>query len=382
MKRCCKNVDITDRSLIERAVNDCLNGKLTRTDAVRMFSEYTGIPVKAMRNIVKDKNMVRGIKQTITDGIRQEIIDRKYIVKPIRYRCQYDHCSKKLRKIGIQDVKQQIYDYIAVYAMEGLFKRKLMYYQTAALKKKGCDFGAKAIKKWIRNRNIRYAWKTDVRHYYESIDTYRLKRMLLRDVKNEPLLHLVFFLIDTFGSGLSIGSYLSQYLANYYMAHAYRHASTITYTRHSKRGNKTIQCSKHVLFQMDDMLVLTTSRKYASIIDKEMERYVREGLGLELKERTVTDLQTGYIDILGRKISRKSLTVRPSNFLRFRRSIVKAERIMRAGKPIPVKLARRCIGRYGAVKNSDTKRFQKRYKVEETIQSCKKTISKAERSIA
>lgn len=30
MKRCCKRIDITDRRLVEKAVRDCLHGKMDR----------------------------------------------------------------------------------------------------------------------------------------------------------------------------------------------------------------------------------------------------------------------------------------------------------------------------------------------------------------
>lgn len=100
--------------------------------------------------------MMEGLINTVIDGIQQEIIEKKYIVKPIRYRYQVDKCNGKVRKIGIQDVKQQMYDYIAVYAMEELFRKKIGFYQCGALKNKGCEFGAKAIKKWVDNHDIRW----------------------------------------------------------------------------------------------------------------------------------------------------------------------------------------------------------------------------------
>ena len=109
--------------------------------------------------------------------------------------------------------------------MEELFRKKLGFYQCGALKKKGNDFGAKAIKRWLSDHSIRWAWQDDVKQYYETIPKKKLKNLLSRDVDNPGILHLVFFLIDTFLGGLSIGSYLSQYLANYYMSYAYHFAS-------------------------------------------------------------------------------------------------------------------------------------------------------------
>lgn len=226
MKRYCKNIDITSRELISEATWSCISNKITRSDTIHMFMEYTGLPYQFLMDMAQESRyMLDSIVETVIDGIRQEILEQKYIVKKIRYRIKKDSCTGKLRNIGIQDIKQQIYDYIAVYGLKELFEKKLGFYQCGAVKRKGNEFGAGVIKKWLADKNIRWAWQSDVRHYYENINKNVLKKMLKRDVKNDRLLHLVFFLIDTFKYGLSIGSYLSQFLANYYLSKAYIYAS-------------------------------------------------------------------------------------------------------------------------------------------------------------
>lgn len=384
MKRCCKGIDITDRNLIERATIECLHQKMNRGDVIKMFSEYSGIPCYVIKKICKDKRAINGLVQTVVDGIRQEIINKKYIVKPIRYRKQIDKCNGKVRNIGIQDIKQQIYDYIAVYAMDELFRKKLGFYQCGALKKKGNEFGAKAIKKWVNNRNIRWAWQADIKHYYESIPSGRLKHLLSRDVDNPDILHLVFFLIDTFSGGLSIGSYLSQYLANYYMSYSYHYASEqIVKTRKRKHGNTVNKVLiSHVLFQMDDILFLARSLKDLKSAIKQFSEYIREFLQLTIKDTSkYINLQVDYIDILGRKISRKSLTVRSSNFIRFRRTAIKTRILIRQNKNVPLPLAKSYIGRYGAIKNSYTKNFQKKHHILDDLKICKNIVSVRERRI-
>lgn len=63
----------------------------------------------------------------------------------------------------------------------------------------------------MRNKNIRYAGQCDISKCYPSIDRYKLMEFLRKYIKNEPLLELIEMLIMTFDTGLSIGSYLSQY---------------------------------------------------------------------------------------------------------------------------------------------------------------------------
>nr|DAH47188.1 MAG TPA: hypothetical protein [Bacteriophage sp.] len=356
---------------------------MTRGDTIRMFSEYAKVPPEAIRPICeKAPQLMDGLINSVVDGIQQEIISKAYVVKPIRYRQQVDKCNGKVRTIGIQDIKQQLYDYIAVYAMDELFRKKLCFYQCGALKNKGNEFGAAAIKKWIDNLNMRWAWQSDVRHYYETISKRKLKRLLKRDIDNPDILHLVFFLIDTFEGGLSIGSYLSQYLANYYLSYAYHYASEkiMKVRKHRNRTAETTNTVAHVLFQMDDILIIARSQKNLKAAVREFCKYVNEFLGLEIKDTAkFIDLSTEYIDILGRKISRKSLTVRSSNFIRFRRTAKKVRIKVCRKESIPLSLARSYIGRYGAIKHSDTKRFQKKYHVLEDLKRCKEIVSTHER---
>ena len=382
MKRWCKNIDITNRELISEATWSCLQGKMTRADTIRMFVEYTGLPYEFLVDIAKKhRNMLDGVVEAVIDGIRQEIIDRKYTVKKIRHKLKIDSCTGKLRKIGIQDIKQQIYDYIAVYALEELFRKKLCYYQTGAVKKKGNDFGAGAIYNWLADKNNRIAWQADVRHYYESIDKRRLKRMLARDVDNEPLLHLVFFLIDTFESGLSIGSYLSQFLANYYLSKAYIYAGQLYKERKAKDGSiKRVSLVNHVLFQMDDILFIGHSEKDMRMAVRKFTKHVNKKLGLELKESArYIDLRSDYIDILGRKASRKNLTIRSSTFLRMRRTLKKAYAYLCKGEEVPYRLAKSCVSRYGPLKHTHSKRFARKYHVNKIIKKCELAISQKER---
>lgn len=382
MKRCCKRIDISDRRLIERATRNCLHGKMSRSDVIKMFSEYSKVPYDVIRKICKDTNTMNGLINTVIDGIQQEILNKKYVVKSIRYRKQVDKCNGKVRNIGIQDIKQQIFDYISVYAMEELFRKKLGFYQCGALKKKGNEFGSKAIKKWVDNHNMRWAWQADIRHYYETIPKSKLKELLTRDVDNPDILHLVFFLVDTFDGGLSIGSYLSQYLANYYMSYAYHYTSE-QIARLRKRRNGTAlrrNLVSHVLFQMDDILIVSKSLKDLKMAVRQFSKYVKDFLNLEIKETSkFIDLRDEYIDILGRKISRKSLTVRSPNFIRFRRTATKVRILVHQSNDIPVSLAKSYIGRYGAIKHSNTKYFQKKYHVPEDLKRCKNIVSTYER---
>ena len=134
MKTYCKTVDITDRKLIQKAVYKCLKKKYKRRDSLKMFSEYTGLPTDTIKGMFNEfgLNGMKPMVETVVDGVREEIIQDNIHFQPIWYREKIDASSQKVRRIGIQNIKQQIYDYIAVEAMKGFLKR-IGEYQCAAL---------------------------------------------------------------------------------------------------------------------------------------------------------------------------------------------------------------------------------------------------------
>lgn len=264
MKTYCKTVDITDRKLIQKAVYKCLKKKYKRKDSLKMFSEYTGLPTDTIKGMFNEfgLNGMQPMVETVVDGVREEIIQGNIHFQPIWYKEKIDASSQKVRRIGIQNIKQQIYDYIAVEAMKD-FLRRIGEYQCAALKGRGQSYGIKAIKRWMRNKDIRYAGQCDISKCYPSIDRNKLMEFLRKYIKNEPLLELIEMLIMTFDTGLSIGSYLSQYLCNLFLSQIYHEIAENMYRIRKKRNGtiERVNLVKHQLFFMDDILILGTNAK-------------------------------------------------------------------------------------------------------------------------
>lgn len=338
-----------------------------------MFSQYSGVSYGLIYKIAKEKQfyMFEGMINTVVDGIREEILTEKYSWKKSWY--TYKRECNKVRKIGIQDVKQQLYDYIAVEGLSELFSKRIGYYQCAAIPNKGQVMGMKTIKKWLRNKNLRYAWQGDAKHYYENIHIPKLKELLKKYVKNQTLLKLVFKLIDSFEKGLSIGSYLSQYLANFYMSFGYHYAKEkLLKIRKSKNGNRVINMISCVLVYMDDILFISTSLKYLKSSIKIFKKWMFEEFKVTIKPSDkIIDLSNGYIDMMGFLISRTKVLVRSRIFLRFRRTITK----VRKTKIIFRKEAQRILSRYGWIKNSDCRYWEKKNKVLQIVKICKEMIS-------
>ena len=239
MKRLCKDVDITDRGLISRAVYACLNKKYKRNDVVKYFSQVSGLTENQIRYIYHryGKRVLYPITEIIISDLQEGLREGNIAFPPIWYREKIDGSSGKVRRIGIQNIKHQLYDYIAVEALSPIFRR-IGEFQYASIKGRGTTKGKEKISRWLKNGKVRYFAKLDVRKCFESIDIGILMEFLEKHIKNDPLLGLTKKLLRSFEKGLSIGSYLSQYLCNLYMSILYHYIMEKLYkTRRGKRIN-------------------------------------------------------------------------------------------------------------------------------------------------
>lgn len=384
MKRYCKAIDITDRELISTAVYKCLNKKYKRNDTLRLLSTYTILDVNQIYCILQryGKKALWFLTEAVIDGIQNEIINWGIKFPPVWYREKIDASSGKIRRIGIQNIKQQIYDYIAVEALRPVLKR-IGEHQYASIKGRGTLKGARAIRRWLRNRKLTYVAQSDVKKCYESIDREKLMQFLEHYIKNDLLLKLIRKLIYSFEKGLSIGSYLSQFLCNLYMSILYHEVSENMYRirKHRNGIKERINLVKKKVFYMDDTLLAGTNKKD---IKKAMKLFIRKAkeLGLTIKPTfRIYRIDGTFVDMMGYRIYQYKITIRRRIFRRVRKTYAKVRKLYKTHKPIPIKWAKRCSSYYGYLKNTDSKHIRKKWKVKKTLRICKGVINREESKI-
>lgn len=302
-----------------------------------------------MYNIYKDMD-------TLARVIQIELRTRKLVLFPIWYREVYDAGSQKLRMIGIQDIKQQIYDYIAVKGLAELIKG-IGKYQCASLPDRGQIYGTLAIYRWISEKKsgkyyIRYGCKFDMRKYYESIPQDKIVEWLKKRVKNDLLLWLIETLVHTFKKGLSIGSYLSQYLGNLYLSDLYHKCQEQMYKLRHKKDGKSVRVSlvKHTLFYMDDLLILgTSSRDLMKASEIIIEELRKKRLEVKPDWRCFKINDDTFVDMMGYRIYRDHISIRRKTFLAINRCV---KRFRKNSKNIH--LARRLLSYKGILEHSDS----------------------------
>lgn len=190
-------------------------------------------------------------------------------------------------------------------------------HQYASIKGRGQIAGARKISRWMRNKHLKYFAKLDIKKCYPSIPQNKLLDFLHSHIKNNMLLWLIEKLLNTFDEGgLSIGSYLSQFLCNLYLSQLYHNIGHYHKIRKHKNGtSEKIKLVYHRLFYMDDILLIGTSSKD---IHKAVKLIIQDAkkMGVTIKEnwfiRKISfqdrKNENDFIDMMGIKIYRTHIT--------------------------------------------------------------------------
>lgn len=392
MKRYLKDFEFSV-DFIEECIIECFsNGKWTRNDVARFIAHFAQIwlyqnkqirksytaTVKLVKKQIKvDKTKLFVVIRYIAEELYQELEEKRIKLAPISYSNRVDGSSGKVRRIGVSSMKQQCYDYIVTNACMKMFLAKIGHYQCASLRDKGQLFGKNSIETWIRTNSQKCKWifKADVKHFYNSVNHDMLKNLLKRDIKNDTILYLLYYLIDTYELGLCIGSYLCQYLANYVMSYAYHYVSEMIYT---ERRGKKINLVNHVLFYMDDIILFSSSKKNLKRATQLFESYLNNKLLLELKPTyQLFKLDSRPIDMMGYKIYTYKTTVRKTIFKRANKMF---RRIKRNNYKFNLKTAYQVVSYWGYFKHSFSKKYIDKMKIKDIVQKSKEMISYAAKS--
>ncbi len=377
MRTYCKNINITDVRYLTDTIRDYVYGrkkKRQKTETAELLAGYANLDKHVLLQAIKNRDgqTLEPIIIALAVCIRDRITTQTVTIPPIKYRQKIDPSSGKLRELGIQSAIHKVYDYIATVSLMPLLKARIGSTQYASIPKRGQVKGKKKLEKWMRQTKIpaRYAAQGDIRKCYQSIPITRLKELLYKYIRNPPLTYLVDTLLDAFKHGLSIGSYLSQWLCNYYLSFTWHYAKEQLYKlRKKKDGTYTrIPLISRILFYMDDFIIIGTRKTDVKKAMKQIVVYLKDELGTIVKPDwklfTLDYIRKGIhhgqpIDMMGYVIYRHYTKIRSKIFLRARRVMTKAKWEIRALQNATLQTAKRVSSYYGWFKNSDSVHYQK-----------------------
>jgi len=158
--------------------------------------------------------------------------------------------------------------------------------------------------------NTVYCLKMDVKKFYPSIDHEILKQIIRKKIKDVRLLQLLDEIIDS-APGVPIGNYLSQYLANLYLA----------YFDHWIKEDRKV---KYYYRYADDMVILSPDKPYLHGLLVDINDYLANRLNLQLKGNyQVFPVVVLGIDFVGYVFYHTHILMRKSIKKRFCRRVAK-----------------------------------------------------------
>lgn len=180
----------------------------------------------------------------------------------------------------------------------------------SCIKERGIHKLLRNLKRDLQDTSgTQYCLKFDIKKFYPSIDHNVLKALLRRKFKDPDLLWLLDEIIDS-APGLPIGNYLSQYLANFYLA----------YFDHWLKETKRI---RYYYRYADDIVILSSDKMQLHQLLSEIKTYLST-LKLEVKENhQVFPVASRGIDYVGYVFYHSHVRIRKQIKKNFARKLAK-----------------------------------------------------------
>lgn len=180
----------------------------------------------------------------------------------------YDGISRKQRTIIVPTVREQILHHMIVNVLKPIIMKSLYEHAYGSIPNRGQVAGKIQLEKWLP---CNYILKMDIKKYFESIDQQILYGKLCMIIKDDRFLVLLYKIITVVPTGLPVGFYTSQWLAQLNLVKLDYH---IVIDLHAP----------HYIRYMDDMVVCCDDKETAHYLRREIDEYLNVQLHLTMKD--------------------------------------------------------------------------------------------------
>lgn len=311
-----------------------------------------------------------GGAEALVAEIAEEIASRTLALRPIKRYRHREPTNGKLRVIGVESVKQQVCDYVAIEALGELLRAKVGFWQVSSVKGKGQLMAARAVGRWVREGG--YFVHLDVRKCYPSIKADVVTRVLRRHVRSPDALYLCETLLATYGDGLEIGSYFSLRMAQLVLSFGYHAVEGMG----KRRRGAWRPLVSHQLWYADDIYLFSRDKRDLRSAARRLERLLLKECGLTLKPWKICRVSDQEpVDVVGFTVRRGRTTLRPTLFLRACRAFRKYRRAPTLAR------ARRVCSYWGWFRTTDSLGLVMGNGFDKTLKQARRRVSAAERSM-
>lgn len=290
-----------------------------------------------------------------TDKIYALLESGTYVPTLPKIKVIHDTSSGKEREINIVPYfPDGIIHQLATEVMKPVLMRGMYAHSCASIPKRGNMHAIKYMKKHLRNdrKGTKYCAKMDICHYYQNISIDLLMAKLERKMKDTKFLNLVRTIIESNPKeGLSIGFYINQWLANFFL-------------EDTDRFICGLDGVKYYIRNMDDLVLMGANKKKLHLAVRMVMEYL-ESEGLEVKGNwQVFKVDSRGIDFVGYRFFHDYALLRRRNFLKLTRQCRKVKKRIEGRQTIPFRTAAGLLSRIGQLKHCNGTRIrQKHYDV-------------------
>lgn len=288
---------------------------------------------EAHRNARKDKLFYKEVKMVDSNPeyylsqIQDMLKNKTYKVSEYSVQKIWDK-NKERELMKLPYFPDRIIQWAIMIQIEDVFHQVFTDFTCASLRNRGIHKASNLLTKYMKDvPGTAYCLKIDVSKFYPNINHSILKQLLRRKFKDADLLELLDLIIDSIPGekGVPIGSYLSQYLANFYLA----------YFNHWIKEEMGVH---YVIRYMDDIVILHHSKEFLHWLKNQMDKYLQENLQLKIKDNwQVFPTATRGIDFVGYRHFYGFKLLRRTTYKRFKKRMLYIARKIRKGIPIGYK---------------------------------------------
>lgn len=225
----------------------------------------------------EDKTYYREVKMVDSNPdfylgqIQQLLKNKEYKVSDYTIQVINDK-GKERTLMKLQYFPDRIIQWAIMLQLEPIFLNTFCFHTCASIPNRGIHRVYDLMRTYLLDeRGTKYCLQLDIRKFYDSLDHKILKQLLRKKIKDTDLLWLLDTIIDSYpgDKGVPIGSYLSQYLANYYLC----------YFDHYLKEQLGI---KYTIRYMDDIVIFADSKEKLFYWLNEIKKYLST-IKLQLK---------------------------------------------------------------------------------------------------
>lgn len=240
--------------------------------------------------------------------LQAELCAGTYTPRPYRYFTVRD---PKRRTIAVADFRDRVVHHAVVGVLEPIFEKIFIPRSYATRKEKGAHKAVFYAQECLRRNE--WFFKTDIAHYFDSVNHATLMAQIRQKIKDPALLQLIETIVTNAGrenKGLPIGNLTSQFFANVYL-NGFDH------------WVKNTLGAKFYVRYMDDFVLFSNDKAQLKAWKTEIEDFLFRELGLHLKpSATFFNRRINGLSFLGTRIYPSVIRMHPEHSRRAARKLL------------------------------------------------------------